>query len=171
MYLKGNLQVEKATVLTFDDGFMMKNTIEVLEKYNLFGTVFVITSAFNDYSHFQSDNLLVQSHTDNFHRNYVCAGGSQGGAILCASEKSISDDLKKSIDKIGTKPIALAFPFYDYNEKAIKVLKQIGFKMAFIGRAGVMGKATPNKTDLYKIPRMTVWEQNLMSFNTWKSYL
>ena len=61
-------------------------------KYDLNGTVFVITSSFDDYDQFQSNNLLVQSHTDNMHRNYVCSGGSQGGAILCATEKAIKDD-------------------------------------------------------------------------------
>lgn len=172
MYLKGNLQVEKATVLTFDDGYLYKSADEVLDKYELNGTIFVISSFFNDLTQFNNlKRLQVQSHTHNMHRNYVCSGGSQGGAILCASESAIKSDLETSLEKLGVKPIGLAFPFYDYNDKAIKVLKQVGFKMSFIGRAGVMGKATPNKTDLYKIPRMTVWEQNLMSFNTWKSYL
>ena len=171
MYLKGNLQVEKAVVLTFDDGYLTKSMIEVMEKYDLLGTLFIITSSFNDYSKFKSDNIFIQSHTDNLHRNYVCSGGSQGGAILCASEKAIKEDLEKSIEKLGTDPVALAFPFYDYNDKAIKVLKEVGFKMSFIGRAGQMGRATPNKTDVYKIPRMTVWEQSIMSFNKWKSYL
>jgi hypothetical protein len=66
---------------------------------------------------------------------------------------------------------ALAYPFYDYNERAIKILKDVGFKMGFVGRASTNGKAYPNKTDLYKIPRMTVWEQSVMSFNEFKSYL
>ena len=51
------------------------------------------------------------------------------------------------------------------------MLKEAGFKMAFVGRAGVMGKATPKVTDLYKIPRMTVYDEKYMSFNEWKSYL
>ena len=65
----------------------------------------------------------------------------------------------------------MAFPFYDYNDTAIAAVKEAGFKMAFIGRAGVMGRATPKVTDLYKIPRMTVWEESIMSYNSWKSYL
>ena len=105
------------------------------------------------------------------HRNYVCPGGYQGGAILCASEAKIKEDLETSLEKLGIEPIGLAFPFYDSNDKAVKVLKEVGFKLAFIGRAGQMGKSTPNKTNLYQIPRMTVWDSNLMSFNTWKSYL
>ena len=171
MYLKGNLQIEKGIVLTFDDGFKTKSTIEILEKYDLMGTIFVITKHFENMDEFKSDNVLVQSHTNNMHRNYVCSGGNQGGAILCASEKEIMDDLKTSIEKTGTPPYALAFPFYDYNEKALKVVKEAGFKMSFIGRGGVMGKATPNVTDVYKIPRMTAWDLSVMSFNEWKSYL
>ena len=67
--------------------------------------------------------------------------------------------------------MGFAYPFYDYNDNAISALKEVGFKMAFVGRAGTLGKATPKVTDLYKIPRMTVYDENYMSFNTWKSYL
>ena len=171
MYLNGNIQVEKGIVLTFDDGYKAKSTIEILEKYDLMGTIFVITKSFDNMDSFKSDNLFVQSHTHNMHRNYVCPGGSQGGAILCSSEKEIKDDLKLSIEKTGEEPWAMAYPFYDYNEKALKAVKDVGFKMSFVGRAGVMGKATPKVTNLYKIPRMTVWDLSIMSFSEWKSYL
>ena len=171
LYLTGHLQIKKGVVLTFDDGYKTNSTIEILEKYDLMGTVFVITSHFKDLSIFKSDNLLVQSHTHNMHRNYVCSGGNQGGALLCASEKTLKEDLETSIKQIGNEHIALAFPFYDYNEKAIKVLKEVGFKLSFIGRGGTMGKATPKVTNLYKVPRMTVWEESIMPFNDWKSYL
>lgn len=171
MYLKGSLQVEKAVVLTFDDGYLITSAIDVLEKYGLNGTVFVISAWFDDLSVFKSDNLEVQSHTHSMHKNYVCPGGNQGGKMLCASEKDIKDDLQKSIEKLGTDPIALAFPFYDYNDKAIKVLKEVGFKMSFIGRGGVLGRATPKVTDPYKVPRLTVYDSNLMSFTKWKGYI
>ena len=172
LYLTGKIQVEKATVITFDDGYLYKAANEVLEKYHLNGTMFVISSFFDDLTKFQNlSSIDIQSHTHNMHRNYVCPGGYQGGAILCASEAKIKEDLETSLEKLGIEPIGLAFPFYDSNDKAIKVLKEVGFKLAFIGRAGQMGKSTPNKTNLYQIPRMTVWDSNLMSFNTWKSYL
>lgn len=175
MYLKGSLQVEKAVVITFDDGYNFKSADEVLDKYELNGTMFVISGDFKDYSIF--DNLKairIQSHTHNMHRNYVCpknSSSSQGGAILCTSKSDIVADLKKSMESLKVEPVGLAFPFYDYNDNAIAAVKEAGFKMSFVGRAGVMGRATPLKTDLYKIPRMTVWEQSIMSFSKWKSYL
>ncbi len=169
MYLKGNLQIEKGVVITFDDGLLFRNADEVLAKYNLKGTGFVTTSLDVNTKGYKA--LLAQSHTHDLHRNYVCSGGNQGGAILCASKDRIVADLKKSIEILGTEPIGLAYPFYDYNANAIEAVKEAGFKMAFVGRAGAMGKATPKVTDLYKIPRMTVYEETHMSFSAWKSYL
>ena len=172
MYLNGSLQVEKAVAITLDDGYLYESSDEVLDKYGLNATMFVISGDFKDYSQFENLKAIdIQSHTHKMHKNYVCPGGNQGGAILCASKDKIVEDLKTSLDALKVEPIGLAFPFYDYNENAINALKEVGFKMSFIGRAGVMGRATPKITNPYKIPRMTVWEESLMSFNTWKGYL
>ncbi len=169
MYMKGSLQIEKGVFITLDDGLMFRNADDVLDKYHLKATGFVTTSLGVDTKDYKA--IEAQSHTHDLHRNYVCSGGNQGGAILCSSKEKIVADLKKAIEILGTEPIALAYPFYDYNDNAIAALKEVGYKMGFVGRAGVLGKATPKVTDLYKIPRMTVWEENIMSFNEWKSYL
>jgi hypothetical protein len=169
MYLKGNLQVEKGIMITLDDGLLFVNADEVLDKYQLKATGFVTTSLGTIYKGLKA--IYVQSHTHDMHRNYVCPGGNQGGALLCASKTKIIEDLKKSIELLGTDPIAFAYPFYDYNDNVIVALKEAGYKMAFVGRAGVLGKATPKVTDLYKIPRMTVYDEKAMSFNEWKGYL
>ena len=175
MYLKGNLQVSKGIVITLDDGYKFKAADEVLDKYKLNATMFVTSGVFKNFEQFKGLKAIdVQSHTHNMHRNYVCpvtSSLSQGGAILCTSKAKIVEDLKKSLELLEIEPIAMAFPFYDFNDNAIAAVKEAGFKMAFVGRAGVLGKATPKSTNLYKIPRMTVWELSIMSFNEWKSYL
>ena len=175
MYMKGNLQVAKAVTITIDDGLLFKSADEVLDKYELNATMFVATGAFKDHEQFKGlKRIENQSHTHNMHKNYKCTPNtpsSQGGAILCASKQTIIDDLKKSCELLGVEPIAMAFPFYDFNDNALAAVKEAGFKMAFIGRAGVMGRATPKSTNLYKIPRMTVWEESIMSYSAWKSYL
>ena len=169
MYLKGNLQIEKGVVITLDDGLLFVNAEEVLAKYNLKATGFVTTSLGTVFKTLKA--IDVQSHTHDMHRNYVCSGGNQGGAMLCASKASIIADLKKSNEILGVEPYGFAYPFYDYNDNVIAALKEAGYKMAFVGRAGVLGKATPKVTDLYKIPRMTVYGEKYMSFNEWKGYL
>ena len=91
--------------------------------------------------------------------------------MLCAGKEAIIEDMKTSFEALKIEPFAFAYPFYDYNDTVISALKEVGIKMAFVGRAGVYGKATPKVTNLYKVPRMTVWEESIMSFNEWKSYL
>ena len=173
MYLKGNLQIEKGVVITFDDGYLFKASDEVLDKYGLNGTMFVLSGDFVDkYEQFKTVKALdIESHTHKMHKNYVCPGGNQGGKMLCSSKTDIVNDLKKSFELLEITPFGFAYPFYDYNDNVIAAVKEAGIKIAFVGRGGTLGKATPKVTDLYKVPRMTVWEESLMSFNSWKSYL
>lgn len=168
LYLTGKLRIEKGVLLTFDDGYLMTSAIQVLEKYDLNASLFVITGRFKDFSSFTSPNLELHSHTNNMHNSGECAGyGKQGGGILCLNKTKVLDDLKITRERLNN-PIAFAYPFYDYSDRAISLLKESGFKMAFIGAHGVKGKAKPG-VNLYKIPRMTIWDTT--SFTTWKNYL
>lgn len=172
LYLNKKLQIPKGVVVTFDDGYLIKNAIPILEKYDLYGISFVITSRFKDLKDFKSDHLEIQTHTDKLHTAGVCAkeySYQQGGGLLCTKEKDIISDINKSIEFIGTdKVFALAYPFYDFNDHAINALKKTPIKMGFIGVGSTNGKASPG-TNLYKIPRRTIWDTT--SFDTWKSYL
>ncbi len=167
LYLKGKLQVEKAVLVTLDDGYRWDNAIEIFEKYNLNGTGFIITGRFDDLTPYKSNNFELQSHTNAMHDAGYCKSGLQGGGILCISEDKVLNDLNTSKEKIGN-AIALAYPFYDYNERAMKLVEKAGFKMAFIGANGVKGKSSPG-VNMYKIPRMTIYDST--SFEKWKSYL
>lgn len=170
-YLTGKIQVPKNTVtITFDDGYSWEEAIKILEKYNLHGTGFILTKLDSTIKEINSLNFELQSHTNDMHTVNECRGyGLQGGGILCLSEDKVLSDLNTSREKLNN-PIALAFPFYDNNARAIELVKKAGFTMSFVGRAGVYGKAKVG-TNLYKIPRMTVWSESLMSYNTWKSFL
>ena len=183
MYINGFVQLPKSVLITLDDGWGLEGAIKVFEKYGLHGISFAPTYRIEDNSFtidtFKSDSIEVQSHTHNMHRNYVCSkslssigSSSQGGAILCESEDYIKSDLKKSIELIENlgknKVIGLAYPFYDYNDRAIKLLKESGFKMGFGGTFSTNGKSKVG-TDPYKVPRRTIFDTT--SFNTWKGYL
>lgn len=171
LYLTKKIQVpKKSVVLTFDDGYLFETGIKILEKYNLHGTGFVKTGAFDDFTIFDSPNFELQSHTDKMHVAGKCpkeTSYQQGGGILCLKESTVMNDLKTSRDKLNG-AIALAYPFYDYNERAIKLVEKAGFKLAFIGANGVSGRATPG-INTYKVPRMTIW--NTTSFESFKSYV
>ena len=74
------------------------------------------------------------------------------------NENTILKDLALSQEKLGGKDkvFAFAYPFYDYNDRAIKLLKKQGFRLGFIGLGGTDGYTTQG-TDKMKIRRRTVW--------------
>lgn len=166
LYLDGKIQIpKKSIVITLDDGKYATNAIKIVEKYKVYATYFIITGRYDVPP--KSEYMKYESHTDNLHNNYKCSGGNQGGELLCASKDKILKDLKTSQDKLGGS-FALAYPFFDFNERAIKLLKQAGFRLAFIGQYDTNGYSTP-KTDRMKLRRKTIFSSD--SLSTFTSYL
>lgn len=166
MFIEGKIQIpKKSIVITIDDGYIAEETYDLLKKYKTNATMFVIT-AWNDSTvKYASEYMDLESHTDNMHNVNQCKGmGYQGGGILCLSDKEILNDLKKSQEILGGS-VYFAYPFFDYNERAIKLLKEAGFKMAFIGQAGVDGFSKVG-TNLYKVPRKAIF-----SYTTYKEFV
>lgn len=164
MYLDGKINIpEKSIVLTIDDGTIFDvDAIKLLEKYQVNATLFVITNIADNFEHFKSNYLDLESHTNNMHNQYECPGfGSQGGGILCLPEEQVLQDLKVSQEKLGGSKY-FAYPFFDFNDRAINLLKQAGFNMAFIGQYNTDGYAYPNKTNKYKVPRKTIFDTTTM---------
>ncbi|MCF0111251.1 MAG: polysaccharide deacetylase family protein [Erysipelotrichaceae bacterium] len=126
---------KKSVVITLDDGG--KNTklvVKMLEKYDLHATLFLIGSIYKSYM--DSDNLELQSHTYNLHEYGKCSISPRGSAFLCSSDSKVLKDLEKSREL--TNAFAFAYPYYEYNEKAIKLLKKAGFLLAFEDEHGLV---------------------------------
>ena len=158
MYLDGKINIpEKSIVLTIDDGTLFNlKALDILEKYKINLTMFVVTS-WVGVKDKQSKYLDLESHTHNMHNQYECSGyGSQGGGILCLPEDKVLSDLKTSQDILGGSKY-FAYPFFDYNDRAIDLLKKAGFHMAFIGQYDTDGYSYPNKTDKFMVRRKTVF--------------
>ena len=60
-----------------------------------------------------------------------CSGG-QGSALKCADRETILADLKKSREQLNGSTV-FCYPFFEYNDYTISVLKEAGFTMAFAG--------------------------------------
>lgn len=164
MYLNGEINIpDKSIVLTIDDGTIFDiDAIKLLEQYQVNATMFVITNISDNFDYLKSDYLDLESHTNNMHNQYECPGyGSQGGGILCLDEDKVLEDLKISQDKLGGSTY-FAYPFFDFNDRAISLLKKAGFKLAFIGQYNTDGYSYPNKTDKYKVPRKTIFSTTTM---------
>ena len=164
LYMDGKINIpQKSTVLTIDDATIFDpGAIRLLEKYDLYATIFVITGARTEVESLKSNHLALESHTDNMHNQYECSGmGSQGGGILCLPEEKVLADLKTSQEKVGGSKY-FAYPFYDFNERAIELLKKAGFNMAFIGIYDTDGYSYPNKTNKYMLRRQAIFTSTTM---------
>lgn len=163
LYLDGKIQIpEKSIVLTIDDGTILDDgAIRLLEKYDVVATLFLITGWVGT-DRFESTHLNLESHTHNMHNQYECPGyGSQGGGILCLDEEYVLNDLKKSQEDLGGSKY-FAYPFYDFNDRAIKLLQKAGFKLAFIGQYDSDGYSYPNKTNKYLVRRKAIFSDTTM---------
>ena len=167
MFLDKKINIPtKSVVITLDDGNLAKNAIEILDKYEINATYFVITGRYDAYK-LPSKYVKYESHTDNLHNNYKCPGGEQGGQLLCEKEDIILKDLKTSQEKLGGSHY-LSYPFFDFNERAKKLLKKAGFHLAFIGQYNSEGYSDFN-TDRFMIRRKTIFNND--SLETFISYL
>lgn len=140
---------KKTVVITIDDGWYVARNIALLEKYEMHGTLFLIGNIAQPDA-YKSDYLEIHSHGWNIHNIGECPG-NLGGAILCKDKQYLLDDLKKSRDSLNNTTY-FCYPFYEYNERAIEILKEAGFTMAF---KGGRVKAKPG-VNLFKVPRYSI---------------
>lgn len=154
LFMEGNLRLPKKSVLiTIDDGHMSKLGINLLTEYKLNGTIFLITSAY-DKKYYETEYVEAHSHTDNMHNGGICPGG-QGGGIKCLAQDTILNDLKSSREKLDG-ALALCYPFYEYNDYSISLVKQAGFKLGFAGYYASGSMKAKTGGDRYQIPRITM---------------
>ena len=166
MYIDGKIQLPKSVVITADDGGYAENYKRLLEEYQLNGTLFLISGWFN-IKDFQSDYMELHSHTNDMHDVGDCPTG-QGGAIQCFKEEDILNDLKTTREKLNNTTY-FAYPFYEYNDYSIKMLKEAGFTMAFGGEYENGELYVRPGIDKFKLPRWVI--VNYTTMDTFKSYL
>ena len=148
-FIEGKLRLpEKSILITIDDGARAEHFIPVLEEYKINATLFLVSGWWPP-EKFVSSYMELASHTHTLHNPGVCSGG-QGSAMKCLDWNTLIADLKTSRDWLHTD--AFCYPFYEYNDYAVKALKEVGFKMAFMGG---YRKATKG-IDLYKVPRIAL---------------
>ena len=149
-FIKGEINLPKKSILiTIDDGSRAENFIPFLEKYQLNATLFLVSSWY-PVSKFSSPYVEIGSHTHDMHTTGVCPTG-QGGGINCLPESEILNDLKLSRETLNNTK-AFCFPFYEYSDYSINLVKEAGFEMAFIGGSTKIKKGI----DPYKIPRYPI---------------
>lgn len=151
-YIDGRIQLPKSVLITIDDGPSSKRGIELLDEYKMNATLFLITSWFDAETFYDGEYIELHSHSHDLHTPGVCPGG-QGGGIKCLDREKLLNDLKSSREELnGT--TAFCYPFYEFNQYSIEVLKEAGFTMGFAGAYGdSLAKVGVNK---FNIPRIVI---------------
>lgn len=158
LFLNGKIQIpQKSVSITIDDGWYLPRMINILNKYEMNGTLFLIGSLASPTA-YQSKYLEIHSHTWDLHTPGVCKG-THGGGILCLDENTILTDLKKSRESLDNTTV-FCYPFYENNYRSKKLLKEAGFEMAFVGG----NKKANQNNDIYLIPRYIMYDG--LSMNT-----
>lgn len=153
LFIDGKIRLPKNSVsITIDDGWYVERAIIVLTKYQMLGTLFLIGSLATPES-FSSPYLEVHSHTWDMHTPGVCPSNIGRGGILCLDEQTILEDLRKSRESLNNTTY-FCYPFYDYNERAIEILKKAGFTMAFAGE--INDSTVRVGQDKFRIPRYVI---------------
>ena len=154
MYIDRKLQLpQKSVVITFDDGTRADVAKKYVDEYKINATLFIVTSWFSR-DQFESEYFEIHSHGNDIHDGGLCPGG-QGGEIKCMEHDKLLTDLKLSREKLGGSTV-FCYPFYEYNDYSIEVLKEAGFTMAFAGEyAGGNIKVVPG-TDKFRLPRWII---------------
>jgi len=158
LFVEGKINLPKKSVLiTIDDGWLSDLGRQILTEYKMHATMFLITLTY-EREWFENDYIEVHSHSDNLHYTGECPGG-QGGPIRCLPREMILSDLATAREKLN-QTTYFCYPFYEYNQYAVDLLKEAGFTMAFIG-GGRKVKVGDNKMLL---PRYAI--QGYTSVNT-----
>ena len=154
-WIYGEIDVPaKSVLITVDDGAYgtgfhnNNNLMPILEEYKMHATLFLI-SGWWEIKNYKSSYLEIQSHTHDMHNKGPC-GSPQ---LICASYNEIKNDLSVSINTIGNNE-SFCFPFYAYDQEAIRAVKDSGFKIAF---GGGNVKATRN-SNKFVVPRYPIYD-------------
>jgi len=155
-WYNGKIELPKKSVLlTIDDGAFGTDTHlpRLLNKYQANATLFLIT-AWWPKEKYVSPYLEIESHGHDVHRLGTCGSAR----ITCLSHNEIIEDLNKSVELLNTKK-SFCYPFYAYNNTAIKAIEAAGFEVAFAGG----GYNSTRNSFRYTLPRYPIYINTSLS--------
>lgn len=146
---------KKAIVLSFDDGLddFYTTALPILQKYGFTASDAVITGMVGAHEHMTKEQIKacisagieITSHTKS-HLDM----SKISGADLLAQVSDAKDFLKNNF---GIEPSGFVYPSGKYNDAAIKVLQQNGYKIAVTTQEG---EADLSKDNMLILPRIRI---------------
>ncbi len=157
-FMQGRAEVpDKAVTITIDDGdpSVYEYAYPVFKKYGMNATLFLICGWLDpempfEFWEMREAGMELQSHGFLTHQG-GCEGMQHGGRILCMDYEEGVQDTKMSLDYCDG-GFAYCYPFGDFNDHAVQILKDAGVKIAFTTQNGWIDPSQ----DIYALPRVRV---------------
>ena len=159
-YIDNNQELpEKSVVITVDDGdpSFFELAVPIIQKYKVPVTSFVITYWYGDRANDKQEYVSYQSHSYDMHKS----GENGKGVMLSWEYDKIKEDVLLSKEVLGGANI-FCYPFGQYNDLDIQVLKENGYNLAVTTESGRVKKGASK----YALPRVRI-DKNT-SFNEFK---
>ncbi|MFB0972504.1 MAG: polysaccharide deacetylase family protein [Tissierellia bacterium] len=158
-WTKGTKLPEKPVILTFDDGYASHFTYvkDVLDRFNAKGTFYIV-----------QDRLFMGIENRNLDGVKALHEAGQEIGVHSYSHPDFSkmtyDEIYKEVstsktfleDNLGIKLSTFSYPYGNYNNAAIKVLKDLGFKTSVTTKRGIGDPNQFPEDAQYKISRYNV---------------
>lgn len=155
---------EKPIILTFDDGYAdnYENVFPILKKYNLRGTIFLVTDFMGQY-----ENYLTWEQVDEMNRSGLIDFESHTLSHAKLDQTSPEEtwhQLKGSKDvleqRLGKRADFIAYPCGSFDEELERMTKEAGYRAAFTVRFGL----TDPKENPYILDRVPIFGSNTHTF-------
>ena len=152
---------EKPVIITFDDGYVdnYRNAFPILQKYNLKGTIFLISDYVSTYPNYltwsqteemQESGLIdFESHTLSHEELTKAPSLEEAQHQLAGSKKALEWNLGKEVRFI-------AYPCGEYDEDIEELTKAAGYRAAFTVHYGL---AAPGE-DPFILDRVPIFGSN-----------
>ncbi len=172
---------QKSVMITFDDGYLSNFVYArpILQQYGFCATIFSVTEkiadtredftptriqmADGDSMQEGSDVFYYASHTHNLHT----LSNNRSG-LVNADNATVRKDLTESLAALEDYPSAalsvFSYPYGNYSDRVVDILKEKGIRIAFTARAGKLTKSS----NPYALPRYPV--SSAVSFSRFQSY-
>ncbi|MCL9637877.1 cell wall-binding repeat-containing protein [Bacillus zanthoxyli] len=173
-YVKDEINLPAKTVaITFDDGLLSvrDNAYPVLKQYGMKATEYVITSRNNHptekfdglgsnlqfFSKEDMENMTdvfnYQAHTNALHN----LNSQRQSDVVTKPYATVKEDIQ--LNKNILNAHSFAYPFGQYNQQTIGILKELGFVSAVTTKAGYVNVGD----DLYQLNRIGIDQQTTLS--------
>jgi peptidoglycan/xylan/chitin deacetylase (PgdA/CDA1 family) len=154
---------KKPIVITLDDGYVdnYTNALPVLKEFNLKATVFMITSCIDTDNRYLTSAELQEMDKSGMEIESHTVSHPELNKLSYDVQLSELKDSKATLEKLlGREVPYIAYPYGKFNTDTLKIVEDVGYKMAFSTITGTASKAD----GIFKLHRLYVSNKYDMNY-------